>query len=393
MNIILNFVPLKSGGGLQVGLDFLNQLREDPVGHKWYLVATSGTPFERIKQNEAVRILQIIPNRILPRLWLEHYGCKRLVAQADAQVVYTQFGPGWPGAGVVNVSGFAYSNIVYPEINFWSYFGFFEGMKGRILDPLRRRRVKLADAVVFETELMRERALKYLGLSPERAFCVSPAGSSLVHPDVVHSEVAQRCQSIPRGYRVLMLSGLQPHKGLGLLPRIARTLVDKHKMSEIIFVITLPPHLEGTKRLLDRTDQLGVARNFYNVGPIPPEGCAELYRSCDAVILPSRLESFSNNVVEAWAMKRPLVMSDLDWARAACGDGATYFSYDKEDEAANAILRVAGDAEFRDSLIANGTRRLTQYPDSKARFLEYVRIIEDVARQRSHSTAAGQNPR
>jgi glycosyltransferase involved in cell wall biosynthesis len=89
-----------------------------------------------------------------------------------------------------------------------------------------------------------------------------------------------------------------------------------------------------------------------------------------------RLESFSNTVAEAWTMGKPLLVSDLDWAREACGDGAHYFRYDDATDAAAAIVRLREDAAWRTRFIDAGKKMMATYPSSEERFLQYLRVIE-----------------
>lgn len=114
----------------------------------------------------------------------------------------------------------------------------------------------------------------------------------------------------------------------------------------------------------------------FNMGPVPQQGCAEVYAEVDAVILPTRLESFSNTIAEAWSMRKPLLISDLDWSRGACGDGAIYFGYDDPEDAARKIVQMRRDATAVENLIDAGTAMLATYSTSEQRFLEYLSIIE-----------------
>jgi glycosyltransferase involved in cell wall biosynthesis len=59
-------------------------------------------------------------------------------------------------------------------------------------------------------------------------------------------------------------------------------------------------------------------------GPRYGEDLLALYRSVDACIFPSICESFGHPLLEAMAMGKPLVCSDLPFAREICGDYAIY---------------------------------------------------------------------
>lgn len=377
MNIALNFIPLKSGGGVQVGLDFLYHVSSLGRKHRWFLFATEGTPFAGL-QNKGWVSVKTIQSKLCHRLLFEYVGCKTYLRRIRADIVYTQFGPHWPRADIKNVVGCAYSNLFYPEIDFWSRLTFNERVFKKLIDFMRLRRLKKADAIIFESEILARRAVKIMKFPEEKVFCVKPSPSSIVRPDAYHEETHRKCSQIPEGFRVLLLANYHRNKNIDILPDVARVLKETFKDKSIIFVITLMPHLAQTKAIIEYSEAIGVRDCIYNIGPVPPQGCAELYRACDATILPSRLESFSNNIAEAWIMGKPLLISDLDWARELCGNGALYFKYNDINDIAKKMVCLKNSFALRDKMVANGYKVLTTYPTSEERFLKYLKIIEYV---------------
>lgn len=379
MNILLNFLPLKKGGGVQVGLDFINQARNLGRNHSWYLVATIGTPFANLQNSENFKVAKLVANSPFSRLKFECLEARNLIRSISANVVYTQFGPHFPTFGVNNVVGCAYSNLMYPELVFWQKLPWYQRVQKRMIDIYRLNKIKSADAVIFETEDLKHRAVKMHGISINNAYCVKPSVSYLVNKNSFHHETAIKCANIPAGNRILMLSGYHPNKNIELLPKIAKFIRRGKQMCDVVFVVTLPNDHPGTRRIFDVAESLGVSDCIYNLGPIPSEGCAEAYRACSAVILPSRLESFSNNIAEAWSMGKPLMISDFDWSREICGNGAIFFNYDDPESAADCLNLVLTDDVYRNNIIENGRQRLATYLSPEQRFLAYQEIIERYA--------------
>ena len=377
MDVLLNFLPLKSGGGLQVGLDFVEQAQRAPGQHRWFLVATEGTPLARTRESSQVHLSRLVPSSTAARLWFESVGCRDLLKKHPPAVIYTQFGPQWPGAAqMINVVGCAYSNLCYPEIDFWQRLPTPQRQWRQFRDRLRRRRVQQADAVIFETEDLAERGIRHLSLRRERVHVVRASPSSLVGPESRHPETQRRCEALPQGFRVLLLSVYHPNKNFEMLPRIARALREHAGDEDTVFIVTLPQQSPHWRELAACAEALGVAHRLVNFGPVPQEGCAELYRACDAVILPSQLESFSNTIAEAWTLDRPLLIGDLPWAHALCADAAVYFEHDSHDAAAARITELRSDAAHRSQLVAAGHGQLAQYPTAAQRFASYVSILE-----------------
>ena len=272
--------------------------------------------------------------------------------------------------------GCAYSNLFYPEVNFWGNLPFPDRVLREVVDVFRGKRLRTADAVIFETADLADRAVRLFGLPRERVHFVRPSVSSLVNPESEHRETRERCADIPKGFRVLLLASCQPHKNIDVLTEVAKTLQERHHVTDVVFVITVPPAHEGTTRIMTKAKRLGVAECIYNFGPVPHEGCAELYKACDAVILPSSLESFSNTIAEAWAMEKPLLISDRDWARSSCGEGALYFRYRDPEDIAQQLIRIKESPEYVKAIVQKGRQMQATYPSPRERFAQYLELIE-----------------
>jgi glycosyltransferase involved in cell wall biosynthesis len=380
MKIILNFIPLKSGGGVQVGLDFIAQAILHGKQHEWHVVATEGTPPANVNGASNLKLAKTVQASMLHRLWFEYVGCRKLVRKIGADLIYTQFGPHWPGAKLINIVGCAYSNLFYPEINFWERFPLSRRLVRKGIDLLRMLRLRQADHVIFETEDLARRAVRLKGFQCERVSWVKPSVSSLVAPDKEHIPTRELCRRLPKGFRVLLLSTYNPNKNIDLLPRIAKVIDERFPDNDMVFVMTLPPQSSSTLEILKDAQKLGVSDRIVNLGPIPQEGCAEVYRACNLVILPSQLESFSNTIAEAWAMRKPLLISDMDWSRSLCNAGAAYFRYRDSHDAAEQIHRIRNDSCYYTALVAEGESMLRTYPTACERFRQYLSIIERFSR-------------
>jgi glycosyltransferase involved in cell wall biosynthesis len=76
------------------------------------------------------------------------------------------------------------------------------------------------------------------------------------------------------------------------------------------------------------------------LGVLTPEQCYNLYKSSDALIFPSLMESYGLPLIEAMYMKLPIIVSDLDYARWLCEDQAIYFNPTDVGSLYNAIVEL-----------------------------------------------------
>ncbi len=376
LSIILNLLPLKTGGGVQVALDFINQINKSNSLHSWYIVCRKNSVFEKAASDK-ISILHTVKDSLFNRLLFEYVYCNKVVKKVSPDLIYTQFGPHWPSSNFLNIVGCAYSNLCYPELDFWGKLPFHKKMIKKFIDYCRLKRLLAADVRIFETEDLANRAKRIYSLSDNSVFYVKPAVSSLVTKSCFHNQTAEKVKNLPGDFNVLLLSGFHPNKNFDFLASIAQQLKQKKPKNKICFILTIPENQQEVIDFFHQLEEKNVQGYFYNIGPIPQAGCSEVYRKCEAVILPSRLESFSNNIAEAWAMEKPLITSHQDWTKSICADGALYYKYDDSTDAANTIIRLSENSELYNTAIKEGEKQLSTYPDSRGRFLEYLKIIEN----------------
>lgn len=376
MKILLNFIPLKTGGGVQVALDFISNISKFGANHEWYLIVTEGTEFLKIDLPKNCELIHVVPNKLTERARFEFFTSKRLVSELTPDVIYTQFGPHW-NTSVKNVVGCAYSNLFYPEIDFWNALPFHKRFIKKSIDIYRKNKLRQADKVIFETEDLAVRSVEQGFLDVTRVSYVLPAASSLVSLESNHPETLNKLIGMRSGFNFCLISGYHPNKNIELLIDAIPLLNLKLGHDNFNLLLTLPEDNPSVKSLFQKAECYGVRKQIHNIGPIPQQGCCEVYKASDAAILPSILESFSNNIAEAWAMKVPLLISDMSWSRSLCNDSAHYFDcYDSNDVASKMYDVILSDS-LCESLVDNGRARIQDYPTSQQRFQQYLTIIED----------------
>lgn len=102
---------------------------------------------------------------------------------------------------------------------------------------------------------------------------------------------------------------------------------------------------------------LGVAPRVRFLGWRTDRGA--LLAACDMCIFASRVEPFGTVFLQAWAAKRPVIVSDADGPKQFCHDGVDSLVVPKEDAAAlaQAIQRLMGNKALQDRLVETGYQR------------------------------------
>ena len=138
------------------------------------------------------------------------------------------------------------------------------------------------------------------------------------------SESSTRIRATPHAVRGLCLTRYYTHKNLEVLLEVADTLLERGRTEIGLFLTVAPTHGASARRFLRELGRGERGRVLHNLGQIPMQSVASCYQACDALILPSLMESFTNTYVDAMAAGVPIITSDMDFARTVCGPVADY---------------------------------------------------------------------
>lgn len=376
IRVLVNFATLKQGGGQNVAMNFLYAVGSTPGlldgFFIFYLVAKDSEPHRFLEKMGAdnYRVFSRNPTiRILQEIF---YG-SLIVHRNNFDVIYSYFGYGQFFTRIPQICGAADSNLFFPEIDFWSQYRGLSLLKKRLVDIYRLSNIKRAHAVIFENAVMEERARKIYTLKRTKVILPSIAISD-------SSENKQFLSFRPGVARGLFLCGWQLNKNVFLIPEIAAVL--KARGCDFQFILTAP--LDGSenhRKFEELVRKYGVEELVSLIGPVGKDHLGDLYRSIDFVLLLSKLESFSNNIIEAWFYHRPLLISDELWAHSICGDAAIYVNRDSAEYISSKIMVLIEDEIMRTTVIENGRAALAGYPTIEERIsqeMEYVRHVSKI---------------
>ncbi|OGJ86668.1 MAG: hypothetical protein A2268_13255 [Candidatus Raymondbacteria bacterium RifOxyA12_full_50_37] len=371
MKIILNLLPVLTGGGLQNSLSFLKVLLSSDKKDNFIIIVRKETEIYDLcilSDCDCVAVR----NNMISRLFFEIQCRKRY---EYGQVCFTLFGPPMLSSKnyLINILGFAYSNLLYPEIHFWARLSIVKRWRKELVDMARRWLVTQGDYWILETQVLKDRAVR-IGFPEQRVGIVRMSPSKLISFKNVRAGIVDRYKKqLPLSFKFLFLCGAHPNKRLHLLPALAKSLSKIE--SNFVFVTTFPEGNEYGNKVLKNADRLKVNGRIVNIGPVLAEDVASLIQCVDAMCNFSVLESFSNNFVEAWKMKKPLIVTDADWSRDACGDSALYVDPENILECCGKLQDLIRQDEIAEKLVKKGEVCLSQYPTPEEKNIKYYNYI------------------
>lgn len=288
-------------------------------------------------------------------------------------VLSTSGAPYWQSRAP-HLVGFNRPLYIYPESPYLRRLTLaqrlkFEARKQAHKALFRRR----SDAFIVQTDDVNKRVRDWLGTT--EVYTVTNTHSSFyLNPPTAHRRLPERRPGV---YRLLTVTSYYPHKNLEIIPQIIAYLRNQLS-SPIEFVLTLTPDEYRAKISASIPPELTL------VGAVPPAECPALYAECDAMFLPTLAECFSASYAEAMAMEKPIVTTDLGFARGICGPAAVYFTPTDPQAAAEAITNLATSETSQRRLRQAGILRLQSFDTAVSKATKILSLCAGLVNKHSN---------
>lgn len=380
MNILINLIPIKQGGGQQVASNFISQvLQKDEL--TLFFIATEGTYIEKLLIEKGAKS-KSVGSGIISRLIFQQLELRKIVKDNNIDLIYTMFGPGLHVSNTLSITGCAYSNIFFPEIKFWSGYSLLQKIRLKIIDNYRLKSTLKSDAIVFENESMQERAEKLFNYPIEKTKLILPSVSDYQTIEDDGFEIILR-KINRKNFNIILLTGWHKNKNIEILPDVLFHL-KKLGYKDISFLLSVSKDHPNSVKLAKRADEFGVSENLVFLSSVAPHNVPRLFTHVDGVGLFSLLESFSNNIIEAWYFNKPLFISNEEWSRSICKNAAIYVDRNKAKDIADKIIGYRSDINYQENLKYEMEDILKKYPSPKEKVDLQIEFLKKIHSEKSN---------
>ena len=369
---------LRVGGGLSVGQNMIAALGHVAPEHAYLVTIPMGLGYEDICR--LVPKCETVVYRHaghLKRLYYESFEIPSIVRsfRPDVLLALGGFGlanPPCPQAVLIQDAHLFYSSKHYGKLTFES--------KLNVLYHKRhfRRQLKNTQLVLVQTGVVQDRLRAVYGYRGQTA--ISPNAVSAFAQDTgPRPAMPSPLAPYSKHTKLFFLTKYYAHKNLEILLQLYRDF--GNELADVVTVTTVSPdHYAYAPLFLRSVQQMGLGNSIINVGPLKQCELAAYYRNCQAMFLPTFLESFSGTYLEAMHFGLPVLTSDLDFAHIVCGDAAIYFDPWNAASIKDAILRLRNNPELSQELVAKGETRLqTNFRSWDQIATDAVSLLEQIA--------------
>jgi len=222
------------------------------------------------------------------------------------------------------------------------------------------RVIRGADRILAPTPVEAAHLVGLYGADPDRIRIVPPGVDGSVF--VPRPKNAAKANLHLSDERLLLFVGrLQPLKGPDLAIRALAEAIARapEAMRDVVLAVVGGPTGAGSgeaevARLMNLAATAGVGDRVVFFPPQPHERLAEFYSAAEAVLVPSRSESFGLVALEAQSCGTPVIAAAVGGLRYSVPDGVGGLLVDGHEPGpyADAILRLLGDPELAARLSA-----------------------------------------
>jgi len=365
MKIIVNTSNIVVGGGVQVSISVINELKFFDENQYYIFLSAKVKSQIKIKDfPENFHFYDIIssPSSIIKRRSIIKK-LNLLESKINPDIVFTIFGPSYWSPKSVHISGFADGWCYNPKSIAFKKLTIKNYLYKKAIILYKNYFIKKASFLIVETEIAKKNIVKYLKVNESRIFVVGNTNSNYF----TNYKKEKRTNNLD--FKLLTVSSYYAHKNLEIINDVDRLLRLKSPI-EFKFYLTLSN--KNFNHLFLESDTI------LNLGPQKNEDCPRLYNNVDAVFLPSLLETFSANYPEAMIMERPILTSDMDFSKYVCEDAAIYFNPLNANDISDKIIELQKNRKLYSNKVTQGLARLKTFETSRTRVNKYLKIFKNI---------------
>lgn len=368
MKILIDCSSLQVGGGIQVALSFLYDLKAMKSSENFIILMSPQLSAVLGKADFSKQFTFFELEKSYYANFLKRgKAIKKIEKTVHPDVIFTVFGPSYHKSDFPKVVGFAIPHYIYKDSPFFDLLSYRDKMRLYLMQTFQIKLFKRADKLIFETEDARQKFCELHKYDIKDTFVVANRLNQIfLNSDLWKNKTFHF--NTPNA--ILCLSANYKHKNLAIIPEVINSMKMKG-LNDFKFVISL------SKEELNFAPELDMHIEY--LGKLPLEVLPSLFKSVDLLFMPTLLECFSTTYLEAMFMNVPIVTTDLSFAEDVCSNAALYYDPLSPENAAEKIKNVLYSKKLKSSLVKNGMENLKRFGTSLDRTNKYLEIIRETA--------------
>jgi glycosyltransferase involved in cell wall biosynthesis len=346
LRILLSMPNLRSSGGLTVGQGLLKGFGDLETDDHYFVLHPDGLGYDELVKNTKMTSIPItmLECDFKYKFYIDQFVIPKIIKQQHIDILLTcnsigSWRPGCPHVALVQLPYLAYSynelefrKEIQLAIRYYAWKSYFAMMKRHL------------NAVIVQTPVMQQRIINRWHFQKEQVHVIPPAvaytGS---RGDIAGDDLPDQLKSKNKLHPyICYVAGPIEHKNFEIFPKTLSYLAKQNINFNLVLTVS-PSHVRIAKMLAEART-LGVEDRILCIGSIPHTQVPALLKNAFCMIMPTLLETMGLPYIESMHAGCPIVTSDRDFARWACGNGAVYFDPHDPVSIGKAIIELMDDA-------------------------------------------------
>lgn len=374
MKLLINTSPLEGTGVTQVAVSFLYECIKHTEND--YVIFLSKYVERNINKNDFPTNFKFYTFCS----WL--YGIKgirdrkkmkSIEREENVDATFSVFGPSLWKPKSPHLMGYAYSHYIYKDSPLFRMVS----LKEKFMIWLRKTThihflKKDGDYYVCETEDVSKRLGEIYNIKQKNIFTVYNTANDYF----MNYKKSDTPHNAPKEvFKFYSLCSAYLHKNLSILNKVIPILEKRNLNMPFLFYVTIS---EDNYNKIFSSD---IIKYIKNVGVLKVSECPAFVENCDALFLPTLLECFSASYPEAMCLNKPILTSDLSFARIICDDVALYFNPINPKDIADKIEIIINNPALYKKLQIKGGERLKFFGTAEDRANKYLDILSAISKK------------
>lgn len=351
---------LRAAGGLSVGLNMVAALQRVAPEHTYFFLLPAHVGYEELclKKNDNKTYFYQNKGGSTGRFLFDSLKAPKLIKNFKPDIILCLANKGTNIHLCPQVILCHDPHLFYPSKHFSN-----EILKKKIIKAYLKwqlgRDLRHTQLLLCQTPVTEKRLLDTFDYRGKTAICPNAVSRMTLNGS---DDINTPDKLLPylKKFKLLCLTRYYPHKNIEAIIRTYDHFREELKDVVVVLTISEDQHPKAGK-LLRSIELHGLSHNIINVGPLPQESLVNYFQTCQAMILPTLLESFSGTYLEAMQFNLPILTSDLDFAHEVCGDAALYFNPWEPESIKNIITKLITDQKLQQTLATKGQYRANKF--------------------------------
>lgn len=366
---LINGINAKTGGGKSILTNFIQNISTEKEV-KYFILTPNKSQYIR-HQSENIEIVEVanVYKKNLFFIGLFYIAIPKLIRKYQIDAVLNLSNIPIP-TKIHQVFLFQWPYAVYPESTIWDKMN----MKNKLIRKVKifffRINSKSIDTCIAQTFTIKERLQKHYNIKNIEVIPNSATFLNSPKPiDVL----------LPKGKKLLYLTHYYPHKNFEILIPFAERIKKQNREFKIITTIAKEQHA-GAENFLNQIEEKDLSDIIVNIGPVEINQISSLYGQCDALVMPTILESYGLTFVEAMNYSTPIIASDLDFSHTVCKKAAIYFDPFNSDDLFDKTCELFASSSKISTLKKEGQEILKTIPNWTELVNKYKTLLQNKGR-------------